>query len=190
MSIFFLKLKNIICSFQLFENGRIHNVVWALINVMKHDVENNSIVSTFSNVVNINVEIDNVDLTLFNVVNFNIDIHKAVLKLICHFPTLRCHITLATTLRLRWKVSWVLTNVAERLHSFLKLIKSIKHIYLAEYLLIGAFVNFRKGIDRPISVEKKMKIKRKKSRNRKKHCLNNGYVKEKWAKKTQYISSS
>ena len=52
-----------------------------LINVIKIDVENNSIVQAMSNVVNINDETDNVDLTLFNVVNFNVDIHNVVLKL-------------------------------------------------------------------------------------------------------------
>ena len=30
-----------------------------------------------------------------------------------------------------------------------------KHIYLAEYLLLAAFVSFRKGINRTISVLKK-----------------------------------
>ena len=65
--IFFLKLKNIFCSFQLFENGRVHNVVSTLINAMKLDVENNSIVSTLPNADNINAEIDSVDLTLSNV---------------------------------------------------------------------------------------------------------------------------
>ena len=52
-----MKLKNIVCCFQLFENGHTHNVVSRLINVMKLDFENNSIVLTLSNIVNINVEI-------------------------------------------------------------------------------------------------------------------------------------
>ena len=42
MSHLFLKLKNTLWSFQLFENGHIHNVVSTLINVIKLDVENNS----------------------------------------------------------------------------------------------------------------------------------------------------
>ena len=67
------------CSFQLFGNGHIHNVVSTLINVVKLNVENNSIVST---VVFINVEIDNVDLALFNIVNFNVDIHNFASTLI------------------------------------------------------------------------------------------------------------
>ena len=74
--LFFWSSKIFFCSFQLFENGHIHNVVSTLINVMKVDVANNSTVSTLSNVVNINDEIDNVDLTLFNFVNFNVDIHN------------------------------------------------------------------------------------------------------------------
>ena len=48
--------QNFFCSFQLFKNGHIHNVVSTLINVMKLDVENNSIVLTLSNVININVK--------------------------------------------------------------------------------------------------------------------------------------
>ena len=56
--IFFWSSEIFFCSFQLFGNGHIHNVVWTLINLMKLDVENNSIVSTLSNVVNISVEID------------------------------------------------------------------------------------------------------------------------------------
>ena len=72
------------CSFQLFENGHIHNVVLILINVVKLDFGNSNIVLTLSNVVNINVEIDNVDSTWFNVVNFNLDIHSVVSTLIWH----------------------------------------------------------------------------------------------------------
>ena len=75
---FLFEAQKYFCSFQLFENGHIHNVVSTLIYVMKLDVENNSIVSTLSNTVNIIAEIDNVDLTLFNVVNFNVDIHNIV----------------------------------------------------------------------------------------------------------------
>ena len=70
---FLLSSKIFICSFKLFANGHIHNVVSRLINV-----ENKNIVLTLSNVVNINVEIDNVDSTLFNVVNFNVDKHNVV----------------------------------------------------------------------------------------------------------------
>ena len=103
------------CSFQLFENGHIHNFVTL-------DFENNSILSTLFNVVDINVEIENVDLTLLNVVNFNVDIHNVVSALIWYSPTSRRHITLTTTFRPRWKVSWVLTNVAKR-HNFVKFIK-------------------------------------------------------------------
>ena len=49
---------------------------------------------------------------------------------------------------------------------------------LAEYLLITAFLSFRKGIDRTISVQKK-KNNTKKSRIGEKHCLINGNLKEK-----------
>ena len=74
--LFFLKLKNIF--FALFNCLKmvIFTTLFGLINVMKVDVANNSIVSTLPNVVNINDEIDNVDLTLFNFVNFNVDIHN------------------------------------------------------------------------------------------------------------------
>ena len=53
-----------------------------LINVVKIDVEINSIVSTLSNVVNINFEKDKVDLALFNAVYFNVDIQNVVSKFI------------------------------------------------------------------------------------------------------------
>ena len=71
--IFFLKFKIFFCSFQLFENCHL-DVVSMLINIMKLDVETNSIALTLSNVVKISVEIDNVDLMLLNVVNFNVDL--------------------------------------------------------------------------------------------------------------------
>ena len=72
-----MKLKSFgfFCSFGLFENGHIHNVVSTLINVMKLDDGNNSTVLKFSNVVNINVDFD---LTLFNVVMFTVDVHNVV----------------------------------------------------------------------------------------------------------------
>ena len=104
------------------EDGYIHNVVLTLTNVVKLDVENNSNVLTLSNVANIKVEIENVDVTLFNVVNLNFDIGNVVLTLIWHSPTSRCHITLTTTLREYWKVSWVLTNIAKRIRNILKFI--------------------------------------------------------------------
>ena len=77
--------------FNFSENGHIHNVVSLVINVMKLDVENNSIVSTLYNVVNINAEVDNVDLTLFNVGNFNVDVRNVVSTLIWHCSTSRRH---------------------------------------------------------------------------------------------------
>ena len=70
-----------------------------------------------------NGHIHNVRLTLFNVLNFNIDIVNVVSTLIWHRLKSRRHVLLKTTLRPRWKVSWVLTNVAKRLYSFVKLIK-------------------------------------------------------------------
>ena len=120
---FFWSSKIFFCSFQLFENCHIHNVVSMLINVVKLDVQNNNIVSALSNVVNINVEIDNVNVTLFNVVNFNVYIHNVVSTLIRYCPTSRSHITLTITLRQRWNVFWVLKNVAKSLHNFVKFIK-------------------------------------------------------------------
>ena len=65
--------KVILCSFQLFANGHIRNVV-----------------STSSNVVNTNVEIRNVDSMLLNVVNFSIVIHNVVST--WHWSTSRRHI--------------------------------------------------------------------------------------------------
>ena len=63
-SSFFWRSKIYFCSFRLFKNGHIRNVVSTLINVVKLNDENNNIGLTLSNVVNINVEIDNIDLTL------------------------------------------------------------------------------------------------------------------------------
>ena len=68
--------------FFFFSNGHIHNVVSALLKVVKIYVEIDNIVSTLSNIVQINVEIDNVEFMLFNVVNFNIDVHNIVSTLI------------------------------------------------------------------------------------------------------------
>ena len=70
-----------LCSFQLFVNGHIHNVVSTLINVVKLLDENNNVIPTLSNV-HINFEIDNVDSTLLNVVNFNVEKHNVVSTLI------------------------------------------------------------------------------------------------------------
>ena len=53
--IFFEAQKKLFCLFHPFENGHFHNVFSTLINVIKLDVEKNSIVSTFSNVINIKV---------------------------------------------------------------------------------------------------------------------------------------
>ena len=97
-SSFFWSSKIFFRSFQLFENGHIHNVVSTSINVMNLDAENNNNVSALPNV-NINIELDNVD---FDVVNFNVDIHNLVSTLIWHCPTSHHHITL-TTLRKRSK---------------------------------------------------------------------------------------
>ena len=117
------------CSFQLFQNNHIHNVVSTLINVVNLDAENNNIVSTLSNAVNINIEIDNVDSRLFDVVNFNVEIHNVVSTLIWHCLTLQHHITLSTTLRQRWNVCWVLKNVAKRLHSLVRSMKLRTYIF-------------------------------------------------------------
>ena len=126
---FFWNSKIFFCYSQLFQNGHIHNVLSTLINVMKLDIENDNIVSTLSNVININVEINNVDLTLFHVVHINVNIHKVGSTLIWHCPTSQCHITLTTTLRPRWKISWVLTNVAKRLNNFVRFIKLKIYIF-------------------------------------------------------------
>ena len=142
--IFFLKLEDIILLFSTFWKWSYSQRCFNF-NVMKLDLENNSIVLTLSNFVNINIE-----LTLFNVVNFNVDIHNVVSTLIRHCPTSRRHITLTTTLRPRWKVSWGLTNVAKRLHNFVKL-SNWKHIYLAEYVLFAAFLSFG-SVNRTTSV--------------------------------------
>ena len=70
-----------------FENGRFHNVVLTLTNVVKLDVEKDNVVSTLSNVVHINVEIHIVDSTLFDVVNSNLEIYNVVSTLISCRPT-------------------------------------------------------------------------------------------------------
>ena len=46
MSRLFFQAQKFFFALQIFENGQIHNIVSTLINVMKLDVENNSIVST------------------------------------------------------------------------------------------------------------------------------------------------
>ena len=152
MSHLFLRLKNIFCSFQLFEYCHIHNIVSTLINAVKLGIENNNIVWRLSNIVNINTEIGNTDSTLFGVVSFNIAIHNVLSTFIWHCPTLQCHITLTTTLRQCWNICWLLKNVAKRLHNFVKFIW--KHTYLVEYLFSAAFVSFQKGICRIILVLK------------------------------------
>ena len=119
--IFFLKFKIFFCSFQLFENCHL-DVVSMLINIMKLDVETNSIALTLSNVVKISVEIDNVDLMLLNVVNFNV-----VSMLIWLCPTSQRHITPNTTFGPRWKVSWLLMNVAKS--ALFKIIKLKIYIF-------------------------------------------------------------
>ena len=116
MSHFFLKLKSIFCSFQLFENCHTQNVVSTLINVVKLDFQNNNIVSALSNVVNTNVEIDNVNLTLFTVANFNVYIRNVVLMLIRYSPTSRRSDKAEM-------FSELLKNVAKILHNFVKFIK-------------------------------------------------------------------
>ena len=47
-----------------FENGHFHNIASTLPNVVKFDVENDSVISTLSDVAHVNVEIHNVDSTL------------------------------------------------------------------------------------------------------------------------------
>ena len=87
------------CSFQLFANGHIHNVVSMLINVKKLNVENNNTIWTLSNVVNINVEINSVDSILFSVVYYNVDKHNVVSMFIWRCLSSRRHINLTTTLK-------------------------------------------------------------------------------------------
>ena len=114
--------------FQLFKNDHTDNVVSTLMNVMKLDVESNSIVPTLSNV-NVKLEIDHVGLALFNVKKFNVDIHYVVSTLIWHCPTSRHYITLTTNVETRLIGFLVLTNVAERLHNFGKFIKLKTYIF-------------------------------------------------------------
>ena len=138
--ILFLQLKN---NFLL----HIHNVVSTLINVVKLDVEFKNIVSTLPNAANINVELD-VDLTFFNVLNFNIDIHNVVTHVLLTLSDVR--------------TSYHPNNNVEKFpeywrkllkdYTILQSLSNWKPIYLAEYLLIAAFVNFRKGIDTAILV--------------------------------------
>ena len=67
----------------MFLNGHIRNVVSALPNVVKIDVENDNVLSALPNVVQFNVDIHNVVSTLLNV------------------ATLRRHINLKATLNRR-----------------------------------------------------------------------------------------
>ena len=110
-----LNLKNIIlvlnrglfvfCFF--FWNGHIRNVVSALSNVVKIDIQNGNVVSTLSNVVQFNVEIHNVVSTLLNVVDFNVDARNVVSTLIWRCVMSWRHINLKATLNRRWNVCWV-----------------------------------------------------------------------------------
>ena len=134
--LFFEAQKYFVRSFQLFENGHIHNIALML---------KITAVSTLSDVVNINVEIDNVDLKLFNVVSFNVDIHNVVSTLIWHCLMSQRHV-IQTTLRPRWKVSWVLANVAKRLHNFVKFIKLETYIF-SRIPLNCCFRKLSKGIE-------------------------------------------
>ena len=126
--IFFFEAQKYFLLFQLFKNDHTDNVVSTLINVMKLDVESNSIVPTLSNV-NVKLEIDHVGLALFNVKKFNVDIHYVVSTLIWHCPTSRHYITLTTNVETRLIGFLVLTNVAERLHNFVKFIKLKTYIF-------------------------------------------------------------
>ena len=105
-----LKFKNIILFLNrglfFFSNGHIRNVVSTLPNVVKIDVENDSVVSVLSNVVQFNVEKHSVVSTLFYVVNFSVEIHNIVSKLIWRCATSRRHINPKTMWNRRWNVCW------------------------------------------------------------------------------------
>ena len=74
--------------------------------VVKLDVENDKIVSTFSNFVYINVEIHNDDSTLFDIANSNVETHNIVATLIWRCPISGRCINQKTTLKQRWNVYW------------------------------------------------------------------------------------
>ena len=105
-----LKLKNIILFLNrgliFFSNGHIRNVNLTLPNVVKIDVENDSVVSTLSNVVQFNFDVHNVVSTLLKIVNYNFDVHNVVSTLIWRCTTSRRHINLKTTLNRRWNACW------------------------------------------------------------------------------------
>ena len=61
-----------------FGNGKFHNIISTLTNIVKFDVEKYNVVSRLSNVFCINVEMRNVDSMLFDVVNSNVRIHNVV----------------------------------------------------------------------------------------------------------------
>ena len=100
--LFSLSSKISFCSFQFFAKGHSHNVVSMLINVVKLNVENNSIVLTLPNLANITVDKCNVDSTLFNVRNFDFDKHIFDSTLIWRCLTSRRHISLIKTLKPHW----------------------------------------------------------------------------------------
>ena len=81
-----LKFKNIILFLNqgliFFPNGHIRNVASTLPNILKTDVEDDTVLSTLSNVVQFNVEIYNAVSMFLNVVNFSLDVHNVVSTLI------------------------------------------------------------------------------------------------------------
>ena len=125
---FFWSSKMLFCSLQLFANGHIHSVVSRLINIVKLDVENSNVVLTLSKVVNINVEINNVGSTSYYVVNSIVDIHNVVSTLIWRCPTSERHINLKTTLKQRWNVWWVVSNL--NIHARLKAMKKKNFFFI------------------------------------------------------------
>ena len=116
--LFSLSSKISFCSFQFFAKGHSHNVASMLINVVKLNVENNSIVLTLPNLANITVDIGNVESTLFNVRSFDFDKHIFDSTLIWRCLTLRRHISLIKTLKQYWNIfyekAWIKMLLEEK----------------------------------------------------------------------------
>ena len=117
------------------------NVVLTLSNVMKLDVENNSIVSTFPNVVSINAEIDNVDLTLFSVVNSNVDIQNVFFNVNLTLPEVARSYHSNNNVETMQKGFLGIGESCYKTTQFCK-VYQIENIYIQQNTFFAAFLSF------------------------------------------------